>query len=142
VRISELTDDAAASALPAAFMHQHMPGHALEDLALLVSAGILDRGAAIEALLYLHHFHLLPIYRTKRIGKAKHIRQSSEEKRTRKDKGEEENHRAKENEKKKDHTKEKQIKEADQSYQGKGKRRRGPHHANRRNGGSHEGIEA
>ena len=72
VRISELTDDVAASALPAAFMHQHLPDHALENRALLASVGILDREAALEFVL--HPFHLLSIYRTKRTGKAKHIR--------------------------------------------------------------------
>lgn len=43
---------------------------------------------------------------------------------------EKENRRVKEIGKKEDHTKEKQIKEADQSHQGKGKRRRTPYHAN------------
>jgi len=72
VRISELTDDIAASALPVAFMHQHMPDHALENRALLASVESLDRGAAVE--IFLHHFNLLPIYRTKRRGNIKHIR--------------------------------------------------------------------
>ena len=44
MRISELIDHVAASALPAAFMHQHMPDHALENRALLASVESLDRG--------------------------------------------------------------------------------------------------
>lgn len=38
------TVDVAASALPAAFMHQHMSDRALEDQALLPSVRILDQG--------------------------------------------------------------------------------------------------
>lgn len=62
----------AASALPAAFMHQHMPDHALEHRALPASVESLDRGAAIRLLL--HHFNLLSVYITKRREKAEDIR--------------------------------------------------------------------
>lgn len=114
MRISELIDDVAASALPVAFMHQHMPDHALEDQALLPSVIILDQGRQSG---FFFHLHLLLLYKTKRREKAKDLMKQQRKANTKRQIEKKKNHRAKENGKRIHQTKEREREEEDHTTQ-------------------------